>query len=194
MKRAIMGSTLIVAYLLVPGQAAAQQGLFYGAAGNYSILSVENSDSNETGLGATGLIGYGLGMIAPYAKLVYGSISSDGDSDDGSYTLIQGEAGARVNFPQESFTPFVNGGLAYQRLSGDSGGETYTVSGSGFVFGAGILYFLGGTMALEAALNVLSGSFSNSEYAGQSRDIDISNTTYRVDLGVTVFTGPDGQE
>lgn len=195
MKRTYLGLGFGLLFLLVPMHLTAQQGLFLGGYLNGTAFSpdaideIDEDSETESGYGFSGIAGYSFGAIAPFAKLSWATMSGDEDGNDDGPALVHLDVGARLSLPLAALVPYINAAYTFQQIRQDFQGETYKVKGSGITGGVG-LQILFGQIALEAALNVTSGKFTEVEYGDQSMDIEeADNTTTRFDLGVVFFTG-----
>jgi hypothetical protein len=196
MKRGILGLALGLLFLLVPAQLLAQDGLFLGGHLNgtaYSpedISELDEDSDTETGYGLSGIVGYGFGAIGVYAKgsgaIMTGDDEEASEDDPMFYHL---DIGARLSLPIAALVPYINAAYTFQRLSQDIGDQSFTAKGSGLTGGAGI-QLLFGSLALDAALNVTAGEFSEVEFNGQTQELeDATNTTVRFDVGLVFFLG-----
>ncbi len=200
MKRAILGLAMGLLFLFVPVQLLAQDGLFLGGHLNGTAYSpeeigeIDEDSDTETGYGFSGIVGYGFGAIAPYAKVSWASMSGDDESNDEAPDLIHLDIGARLSLPLAALVPYINAAYTIQRLQMDYGDSTLKANGSGFTGGVG-LQILFGSLALDAAINVTSGEFTELEFNDQTQDLeDANNTTTRFDIGLVFFTGGGDEE
>lgn len=173
--------------------------LFLEVAANGSGISVDDlSDGTETGGGLTFRIGYGF--TPKFALTIDGTAASIGGDQD-SYILAQGEFAVRYHFaePTRAFVPFLELGWAVLSASQENvilddgtGGAPLTgdveISGTGFTFGGGFLYFLNPRWAFSTGIKLTRGSFSDVTVQNITvSGLDMNTTTSRVNIGIAWF-------
>ena len=178
--------------------------LFLGLSLGGSSIELEGEDDDggfeterEQGPGGAFRIGYGFtSLFSLYLEGSAASIDVEGDE----FALLHGDLGARFHFggPSRAFIPFLDVALtgraiAVDDLEVDDGqGGTQTVdvevSGSGFSFGGGFLYFFNPKWALDVGLKVTTGEFDTVKFDNISiSGLEIDATSARLKVGVTWF-------
>jgi hypothetical protein len=66
-------------------------------------------------------------------------------------------------------------------------GNDVTYGGAGVSLGAGLLYFLSPTFALDTGLAFTPGSLMEREVGRTSEDVDIALTSARIHVGLSVY-------
>jgi hypothetical protein len=118
-------------------------------------------------------------------------------SDGGSWILSHGDLGLRYHFaaPGRRFVPFIDG--AFTAWSGteddaDLDGEIgdLEISGTGFSFGGGFLYYFTPRMALNTQFKYTDGEFNEVRFRNITIDgFDIDASSTRLNIGLTWFLG-----
>ncbi len=174
---------------------AGAKGFFLGAALNGSSLTADDlNEESESGGGLLLQLGWGFNPnLALFLEGSAASMSSEGES----WILSHGDLGLRYHFaaPGRRFVPFVDG--AFTSWSGteddaDLGGEVgdLEISGVGFSFGGGFLYFFTPRVALNTQLKYTKGEFNEIRFANVTVDgFDVDASSGRFNVGITWFLG-----
>ena len=168
----------------------------FGLAGA-SIAIEELDDERESGGGAALRLGYGF--TPRFAMFVEGSGAAL-ETDDGDIALGHFDVGARYHFanPRRPVVPFLEVALTGRALMQDDvvlvddGGETVEgdveLSGAGFSFGGGVLYFLNPRVALNADLKWTVGELDEVRIGNVSiSGLEMDATSTRLNVGVHWF-------
>lgn len=139
----------------------------------------------------------GFGFNPQLALFLEGSAAAmQGDGEE-SWLLSHGDLGLRYHFASagRSFVPFVEGaftvwsGLDDDASFGNDQGEL-EISGQGFSFGGGFLYFFNRRLALLGNLKFTNGEFNKVRFENVSVEgFDIDATSARINVGLTWFLG-----
>jgi len=177
------------------GAAAGAKGFFLGAAVNGSSLTADDlDDESETGVGLLLQLGFGFNpQLALFLEGSGASMQSDGES----WILSHGDLGLRYHFtaPGRLFVPFID--AAFTAWSGsqdnaDLDGQLgdLEISGTGFSFGGGFLYYFSSRVALNAQLKYTKGEFNKVRFENVTVDgLDIDASSGRFNVGLTWFLG-----
>lgn len=178
--------------------------LFLGfSLGGTSIeLEGEDDDGNfeterEQGGGGSFRIGYGFtSLFSLYLEGAAAAIDVEGDE----FALLHGDLGARFHFggPARAFIPFLDVAFTGRTIAVDdfefddgTGPQTVDVeiSGSGFSFGGGFLWFFNPKWALDVGLKATVGEFDTIKVDNITvTDIfEIDATSARLKIGITWF-------
>jgi hypothetical protein len=183
--------------LLSPPEAAAQArswsdptGFHVGVNANDAAITYEDDTEAEAGAGYGLSVGWGLTNLLTLYLEGSGATVETLDGLD-TYTLAHADLGARFNFrsAEKRFRPYAL--VAYSGIAAgmEIGGDLFTISGAGPSFGGGIAYFISRKIAVDLGLKATSGSFTEAEYRGNKKTIDVSATSARLGLGVSFWTG-----
>lgn len=198
MKRNIVLSALVAGAALTAGSLGAQSstsGFMLNAhlAGTSIGGTVEDAES-ESGGGIGLAVGYGFNervtllLNVDAARMEYED-GEDEDLDDGEYDLATADLALRFSFggTAQKLRPYVTTGFTGVVMGDEGDGLELSTSGGGITLGGGLEYFLTPSLALDAALNVTTGSFTTVELDGDEEDLDagIGFNHGRLQLGVT---------
>jgi hypothetical protein len=176
------------------------QKFFLGAALNGTSIKFEG-DGNETENGGGLSLQLGYGFTPKFALFLEGTAASiQDDESDASLTAAHFDIGARYHFtnPQKKLVPFLELAFTGRALSEDdaevddgSGGTTtadVTLSGAGFSFGGGLLYFFSPKFALNSSLKWTTGEFTTFKIDNVSVDgFEADATSARLSVGFSWF-------
>lgn len=148
----------------------------------------------ESGGGLGLALGYGFNeRVTLYANIDGAQMEyengEDDDLDDGKYALATVDLGLRFNFGNESqkLRPFFNAAITGVGLGDEAEGIELLIGGAGFTLGGGVQYFFTRSLALDAGLNVTTGSFTTYEVDGEEENLEegVGFNHGRLQLGVT---------
>lgn len=193
--RAALIMTAIAAPASVHAQTAGDpsntRGLSLGLhTGGYGVAYKGDREGSGGGLGFQ--IGYGFSdRFTGYLGFDAASISQ-GDGFEGleagdDYTFIFMDLGGRFHFrPDSRWVPFLDVagtvvGLGFDNMEGQ---ET-TFGGASLSLGAGLLYYVSPTLALEGGASFSGGSLMQREIAGSTTDVDMGVAGVRMQVGVS---------
>lgn len=173
-------------------------GIFLGASLNGSAIKADDlNEDAESGGGLTLQLGYGF--TKNFALFLEGTGSSM-QTEGSSWGLGHFDIGARYHFanPSRSVVPFLEAaftgraGVEDDAILIDDLGNPYTgnleISGTGFTFGGGLLFFLNQSVALNTGLKWTMGEFSTVKFGNVSVDgLEADATSARLNLGLTWF-------
>lgn len=198
MKRNIVLSALVAGAALTAGSLGAQSGtsgfmLNAHLTGTSLAGTVEDADA-ESGAGFGLAAGYGFNervtllLNVDAARMEYEE-GEDEDLDDGEFDLATADLALRFNFgtPAQKLRPYVTTGFTGVVMGDEAEELELSISGGGITLGGGLEYFFTPSLALDAALNVTTGSFTTVELDDEEEDLDagIGFNHGRLQLGVT---------
>lgn len=198
MKRNLVLSALVAGMALSAGSLSAQSGtsgfmLNAHLTGASVAGTVEDSES-ESGGGIGLALGYGFNervtllLNVDASRMEYAN-GEDGDLDDGEYDLATADLALRFSFggPERKLRPYVTTGFTGLVQADEADDVELAISGGGITLGGGLEYFFTRSLALDAALNVTSGSFTMFEVDDEEEDLDagLGFSHGRVQVGVT---------
>jgi hypothetical protein len=170
--------------------------VFFSSALNGSLIDVEERDGTDSGAGLMFGVGYGFtSNFAMFVEATGANLRSDAP-DDG---LFHFDFGARYHFanPTSELIPFLDAALTGRVVSQDDapfceiGGcqvGALDMSGVGFTFGGGVMYFATPTFALNGALKATVGEFTDVSFDNVTvSGFELDATTWRLNLGVVWF-------
>ena len=192
-----LSAALFIAAIAAPASAQVAddpsntRGLSLGLhTGGYGVAYEGDRDGSGGGLGFQ--IGYGFSdRFTGYLGFDAASIS-EGDGFEGlrtgdDYTFIFMDLGGRFHFrPDSRWVPFLDVagtvvGLGFDNMEGQ---ET-TLGGASLSLGAGLLYYVSPTLALEGGASFSGGSLMEREIAGSTTDVDVKVAGVRMQVGVS---------
>lgn len=197
MKRNIVLSALVAGAALTAGSLSAQSstsGFMLNAhvTGTSLAGTVDDSDA-QSGAGIGLAVGYGFNervtllLNVDAARMEYED--EDADQDDGEFDLATADLALRFNFgsPAQKLRPYVTTGFTGVVQADEAEDIELAISGGGITLGGGLEYFFTPSLALDAALNVTTGSFTTVELDDEEEDLDagIGFNHGRLQLGVT---------
>ena len=168
------------------------EGLFVQLAldGQSLDYSDDNIDNADGGGGLALRLGYGFSPVFT----LYGGLSGAGiDGGDnpvagGDYAFAASEIGARFHFNRGSdLRPYLD--LALRGVVADLEDRNAEFRGGGFALGGGLAYYVSPTVALDAALRVGGGTFTDLDLGLISLGLgdDVGYGEGRLSVGVTAY-------
>lgn len=198
MKRNIVLSALVAGAALSAGSLSAQSstsGFMLNAHLTGTSLSGTVDDSDAESGGGVGLaLGYGFNeritlLLNVDASRMEYEEGEDEDLDDGEFDLATADLALRLNFgnPGQRLRPYVTTGFTGVVMGDETEDVELAIAGGGITLGGGLEYFFTRSLALDAALNVTTGSFTTVEVDDEEEDLDagIGFNHGRLQLGVT---------
>jgi hypothetical protein len=159
----------------------------------FSIKGDDIDGAIETSLGPGIGAQIGYAFTPQYMVFVGFDIARLGASQDqsGHWGFGVVELGGRVNFPspERRFTPYVIASYGRRGLGADVGnGGRVTFDGMAISGGGGAHYFISPSLALDGAVTLSYGKFSNYEDPFQEGKLTVDNTlTSRVRFGLNWY-------
>jgi hypothetical protein len=179
------------------GSRSATQRFFAGLALNATQLDAPRLNPEaENGVGATILAGY---AFSDRVSAIGGLTASNMNGNDGSYSLLHLDIGARYHFanPAKPLVPFIDVTMARRSATrtdiiltdGDTtyGGQL-KMSGVGFTVGGGFNYFVRPKVAVSVGMNWADGEFTDLAFGGtETPELHASGATRRFNIGLVWF-------
>ncbi len=169
------------------------EGLFLQLALDGQSLSYDEDDFDDTddGGGASLRVGYGVSPVATFYVGVSGA-EVDGQTNgviNNTYRFGAGELGARFAFNRGSaLRPYLD--VALRGVAASDDASALEFRGGGIALGGGIAYFVSPTVALDAALRIGGGQFTEVDFGAISVDISDGDIGYgegRLSVGLTAY-------
>jgi opacity protein-like surface antigen len=176
---------------------SATRGFHIGASANGSSIELSDEDLDEE-LSGERESGPGLTLTAGYnftsrLGLVLSASAANISSDDGDYTLGQGDLAARYSFASASrpFVPYVELGFTTLSAKEEFLDDSIELRGTGFTGALGANYFFTRKLALDVNFRYTKGEFDTIEIDGESSTSDdgVGVNTGRLNVGVSWFPG-----
>lgn len=183
---------LCLAALPAAAQSPAGEGLTLGARafgvglGYDPVGPDDNVTDSGGGLGVQ--VGYGVSRsVTLFLTLEGAAMEPDGGGD--GYGLGVADLGARFHLtPSARLVPYLSAALTAQNAAFDvpNTDDDLNASGGGLTLGAGILYGLSRSVALDVGLQATGARFSRLEFAGNSTENfdDIEAAIVRLGIGI----------
>ena len=171
--------------------------LFVTGALNGAAIKLDGSDVTENGQGASLGLGYGFSPnFAMYVEATGTSMKAEDGS--GNYGLGHFDLGMRYHFANVARTwiPFLDvafsGRAASQNdvtiCNGSCQTSDLTMSGTGFTFGGGVMYYASPKLAISANLKWTTGEFDEVEFGGTTvTGLNQDATSSRFGIGLVWF-------
>ncbi|MGB3543704.1 outer membrane beta-barrel protein [Rubrivirga sp.] len=149
----------------------------------------DDFDQDDSGGGISVRLGYGFSPVFTLYLGVSGA-TVDGDTNGvirDEYRFAAGEIGARLNLNRGSaWRPYLDVSLRGVTASDDDVELEFT--GGGVAFGGGLAYFVSPTVALDAAVRIGGGEFSEVDFGVIAFDLEESGYGEgRFSLGITAY-------
>lgn len=201
-ERSVLGSVFVAAAAAfvavgpVHAQRSTTRGFNVGAHVTGAGLEVEDGDERDDGAGGGFHVGYGVNRTVTLLLQVDGAgfMLREG-AIEGEWTMAHVDLGARFNFasPRRRWIPYLQAALTGRGVSvkdpivnGERQDSDVTFSGGGFSGGAGLLFYLEETLALEVQGMATGGEFSEVEVNDVTvSGLEIDATSSRFTLGVS---------
>jgi len=170
---------------------------FVTGALNGSAIRVAGSSTTENGGGAS--LGLGYGFSPNLAAYVEGTGARIGSSDaSGDYNLGHFDLGVRYHFANvgRQWIPFLDAAFTGRAAMWKDvticapGCQTndMSMSGTGFSFGGGVMYYASPKLAISANLKWTAGKFDEVKYGNTTTSgLDQDATTSRFGVGMVWF-------
>lgn len=188
------GLMLLAASGTVAAQARAAAGALRLNAHAGAATFARDGRGGAVGPGAGLSAGYGFSDRITAAVTVDRALMDDGEDE---FTLQHVDAGLRVHLSGggTGLVPYVGGGLTWRSVRLEDHeflGDTFDVriAGTGPTIGAGVLWFVSGSIALEAGATWTGGRMEQVTVEGlhvSQEDYIMTNASGRVAVGVSWF-------
>lgn len=182
---------LLMAATPALAQRSSTNGFNIGLHLNGSSITIEEfgfDDETNSGGGGGLVLGYGFGeRAALYLNFDGAAINAD-EADE--YTLGHGDLGVLLHFgsPYAALRPYVDLGLTGRVATFQTDIGDVNISGGALTVGGGLKYFFTPGLALDAALKLSFGQFTEVELNGRTADIDdIDANTGRFNIGLVWY-------
>jgi hypothetical protein len=151
---------------------------------NGSALSVEG-ENTESGGGLGLKLGYGFTDAIAIVAALDGAIINGEDGDD--YALGHFDLGLQFNLlgPASAFRPYALIAFSSRAAIMDVDGDDLNLTGTGPTFGGGFRYFFRPALAVDVALSLTGGGFSEAEFKGQTEELDVDARSSRFNVGLS---------